>query len=386
MHLLRQILVLSRIALLSLPARIRPSLVVVLSMACVVGVLLSMLSETAGLMRAYRNGADSGRAVVMSSEYMNDYSGSISPSEAATIADAPGVARSPDGKPLADPELLIWVPPDRGYLVDSPFLRGISTAGLALHPGFRIVSGHLFRRGPRELVVGLQAARAFGLKVGDTVTLPDGKWPIVGTFEARGSILEGELVGDSETIMMAGHFPGFSSILVALEKPTAFAPFRRWLLANPALGVSAERQTDYYLRTASRFTDFFTTIAYAIGVIMTFGALFGSVKIMYGTVSSRAREIATLRAIGYEPLPLAISVVAETLLLALAGAGLGEWFACLLFNGRMIANWQNAFQASVSPALLVIGLAWAATLAIFAGLFPAIRAARLAVTDALRAV
>jgi putative ABC transport system permease protein len=274
----------------------------------------------------------------------------------------------------------MWVPPNRGYLVDSPTLRGVGPAGLALRPGFRIVSGRMYRAGRHELVLGLTGARGYGLKVGDEVMLADGKWPIVGTFTAAGSLL----VGDAETILMANRISGYGSVLAQLESPAAFEPFKQWLLSNPTLGVSAERQTDYYLRTASRFVEFFTRIAYVIGGVMALGALFGSVKIMYAAVSARTRELATLRAMGYAPLPLALAVLLETLLLALIGAAVGACAAWLLFSGRMIANFQNVFETTVSPALLVLGLAWAAGLALMSALFPAIRTARLPVVDALR--
>lgn len=386
MQLFTQTLVASRIALLGLPTRLWSALVIVLSMASVVGVLLSMLCVTEGLLRAYETGADPRRALVMSSEYLSEYAPSISPSDAGTIMDAPGIAKGPDGKPLADPEILMWIPPERGYTIDSPVLRGVSAAGLALRPGFRMVAGRLYRTGRRELVIGRQAAHSFGLKVGDSVILPDGRWPIVGIFADGGGILEGRLVGDAETIMAASRIPAFGSVLVSLQDTAAFAPFRQWLIHNPALGVTAVRQPDYYRLTVTRFAAFFTRFAYLVGAVMALGALFGSVKIMYSAVASRTREMATLRAMGYAPLPLALSVVVEILVLALAGAALGAGIAWLLFSGRTIANFQNVFRTSVTATLLVSGFAWAAGLALLSALLPAIRAARLAVVDGLRAV
>jgi putative ABC transport system permease protein len=380
----RQCLVAARVALLGMPGRAWPSLVIVLTTACVVGVLLAMLSQTEGLLRAYETGASPSRAIVMNAEYLNDYSSSITRAQAATILDGPGIARGADGTPLADPEIFMPVPPDLSYLVDGPTLRGLGPQGLTLRPGFRLVSGRLFQPGRRELVAGVQAARAFGLTPGSRVTLPDGKWPIVGTFTASGSILEGQLAGDAETIMTASHIPGFNSVLVVLDRPSALPALRSWLLGNPTLGVTAEREPDYYRRTANSFAAFFTRISYAVGAIMALGALFGSVKIMYGAVDARTREMATLRAIGYAALPLALSVMLETLVLALGGAVLGTALAWLLSSGRLIANWQNTFRTQVTPGLMGLALLWAMGLALLGGLLPAIRAARLAVSDALK--
>lgn len=384
MPLFTQTVVASRLALLGLPARRWSAGVIVLSTACVVGVLLAMLCVTEGLLRAYVTGADPSRAIVLRTESASVVGGGISVNDAGTILDAPGIAKGPDGRTLADPEILMWIPPARAYTIDSPLLLGAGAAGIALRPGFRVIAGRLYRPGQRELVIGVQAAHAFNIKLGDSMILPDGKWPVVGIFAAGGSILEGQLAGDAVTIMSANHMSGFGSVLVGLKDASSFAPLQQWLTSNPALGVSAERETDYYQRVAMGYADFFTRFAYAVGVVMALGALFGSVKIMYASVASRRREMATLRAMGYAPLPLALSVLFEILVLALAGATLGVGLAWLLFSGRTIANFQNVFQTSVTAGLVALGFAWAGGLALLGGLSPAIRAARLSVTQALR--
>jgi len=141
---------------------------------------------------------------------------------------------------------------------------------------------------------------------------------------------------------------------------------------------------DYYQRVADRYSAFFIKLAYIVGAIMALGALFGSVKIMHTAVSTRTREIGTLRALGYRPLPTALAVVLEMILLSLTGACLGAGIAWLLFNGKTKTSLADAFDLSVSPKLFLLGLEWAVALAILSALPPAIRAARLSVVDALR--
>jgi putative ABC transport system permease protein len=382
---LTQTLVLFQVSLTSLPQRMGSSLVIVLSMVCVTGVLLSMLSETEGLLRAYETGADPTHVVVLSAENPDEFGNGISREEAGTILDAPGIARGPDGRVAADPEVLFWIPPAGAYSIGSPELRGIGPAGLAVHPRFALLSGRLFRPGRHELMVGARAARGFGLKIGDRMILPSGEWPIVGVFADGGSMLEGQLLTDSDTVMSSSAISGFSSVLVRLVSPAAFGTFRDWLTRNPTLSVTAETQSDYAERTANRSGSFFTKVAYIIASIMTLGALFGTVKIMNQSVATRAREIATLRVLGYGSLPVAIATVLETALLSVAGALLGGALAWLLFDGRLIRGIDSAFSASVSPPLFALGLAWALGLALLGGLPPAIRAARLAVARALLA-
>src|SRR5215469_1815952 len=369
----------------SLPQRKWSSLVIVASMACVVAVLLAMLSVTAGMLRAYRAGRDPRLAIVLSPQNPTEYGNAIPANAVGTILDAPGIARGTDGHPLADAEVLFWVPPMESYFAGSPELRGIGAAGLALRPNLRIIAGRMFRSGRQELIVGAAAARAYHLRLGDQITLPGGEWPIVGVFTDADSILEGQLVGDVITLASAAHMSGYGSVRVRLTQPNSFNAFAHWLTTNPALKVTAERQSDYAARTVNLYTAFFAALSYAIGAIMAVGALFATLKLTYTAVSARTHEIATLRAIGYLPFPIAISVILEAAILGLAAAILGGAAAWLLFDGRLVADIHNVFDLSVSPRLFAVGIAWALTLAILGGLPPAIRAARLTVAAAHRA-
>ena len=355
-------------------------------MACVVAVLLSMLSVTAGMLRAYRAGEDPRLAIVLSSQNDTEYGEGIPANAVGMIMDAPDIAGGSDGHPLADAEVLFWVPPMEADFAGSPELRGIGAAGLALRPNLRIVAGRMFRTGRQELIVGVAAVRAYHLRLGDPITLPGGEWPIVGVFTDDGSILEGQLVGDVITLTSAAHMAGYGSVLVRLARPDAFGTFAHWLTTNPALQVTAERHSDYAARTVNLYTAFFAVLTYAIGAIMAVGALFATLKLTYTAVSARTHQIATLRAIGYLPLPMAISVLLEVVILSVVAAILGGTVAWLICAGRVVADIHNVFDLSVSPRLFAVGIAWTLTLAILGGLPPAIRAARLTVAEAHRAL
>jgi putative ABC transport system permease protein len=383
MNELRQIAAVSLIGIGSLRQRYGTALVVIVGMACVVGVLTSMLSLTAGLTRAYLRPEDATRAIVWAEHATFDQSRSLHPDAIDTILDAPGIARGADGAPLADPEFLMRLLSMGGFAAGSLQLRGVGPAGLALRPDFRIVAGHLFRTGTRELVVGVGAARKLGLGVGSEVRMRDGKWPIVGVFSCGGDIIESYLVGDALTVMAARRRAGFAQVIAQLVDAKAFPEFQRWLTQNPALTISVERKTDYDLRTAGASTAFFTRMAYVIGAIMALGALFGTVKIMYGVVRARTREIGTLRAIGFGATPVVVSVLAEAALLGAIGAVLGTAIAWLIFDGRDMWVW-GAFKLRVSPALWLLGLAWALTTSLLGGLLPALRAGRLPPSEAVR--
>ncbi len=386
MVLIRQITLLCRLTLSTLRQRTATSVTLVVTMACVTGVLISMLSVTAGIVREFSNAADPAIAVVMPADARFDDSSGIPRSAVGTITNAPGIARNPQGKLLADSEVLLYVPPARHIASGGELrIRGIGAAGPALRPHFAIVSGRMFRPGRQELIIGSRAQQGFGLKVGDTVAMRNGAWPIVGAFRADG-VFSDELLGDAETIATVTHMPGFGSVQVRLDATTAFAAFQKWLTTNPALTVSALTQPSYFDRIAAGNVGYFTAMAYLTGVILSAGALFGSMNLLYGVVSRRTREMATLRAIGYGALPAATSVVFEALLLSLAGALAGGGVAWILFSGHEIMLDENVYTLLVSPRLVAFGIGWALVLAALGSLLPAIRVGRLPLTEALRVV
>jgi putative ABC transport system permease protein len=384
--MLRQIFVVSALNFRSLRQRPWASLVVVVGMACVIGVLLSMLSLTEGMLAAYDKTGDPSRALVVSSGAQGEGNSSIPRDKARLIMDAPGIAKAPDGSPLADAGMNTGVPVFRlnGRQAYNN-LRGFGSKGVMLRPEFHIVSGRMFRSGTRELIVGVLAKTQFqGMNVGDKVILPDGEWPIVGSY-TTGDLLDGQLIGDTETVMKAVRKPAYNSVLVRLTSPSAFPAFKAALTTNPALSVDPYLQREWYKKIGENTFAFFKVMAYGIGIILAIGALFGCLNTMYAAVAARAREIATLRAIGYGAFPVAISVLLEAVLLSICGAAIGAAIAWALYDGADSAFGSNVFKLSVSPALLGMAFGWAVAVALLGGILPSIRAARRPVVEALRA-
>jgi putative ABC transport system permease protein len=386
MNILRQIWIVSLINFRSIRLRLWRSLVIVVGMACVIGVLLSMLSLTEGMLAAFLQTGDPGRALVVSAGAQSEGNSGIPRDKARIIMDAPGIAKAPDGSPLADPGINSGVPVfrldgRRAYNI----LRGFGPKGIMLRPEFHLVSGRMFRFGTRELIVGYAAKSQFkDMNVGDKVILPDGEWPIVGSF-TTGDLLDGQLIGDTETVMKAIRRPAYNSILVRLSSLNAFDSFKRALTTNPALSVDPIRQSDWYKKISEGFSTFFNVIAYGVAIIMAVGALFGCLNTMYAAVAARGREIATLRALGYSAFPVAMSVILEAAALSVMGALIGAGIAWALYNGVEGSFGSNVFKLTVSAALIGMGILWAIAVAVLGGLLPSIRAARRPVVEALRA-
>ncbi len=384
--MLRQIWIVSALNFKSLKSRFWQSMVIVVGLAATVGVMLSMLSVAAGMRQAYLNAGDPNRAIVVSKGVEQEGQSAITRAMAPMIAAAPGIAKDKGGKPLADRNLNMGVPVlrkdgSKGFTT----MRGLTEVGQGVRPELKIVQGRMFQSGKREMIVGVGAQMMFQhMQVGDKVILPDGEWPIVGVF-ATGDLLEGQLVGDTETLITSLHKTSYNTVLVRLTSPDALNRLKSALTTNPTLSVDVIRHSDWYARIASQSTFALALLGYTVGTVMAIGALFGCLNTMYSAVSTRGREIATLRALGYSAFPVAVSVILEAVLLSITGALIGAGIAWALYDGKQDLFGNSVFHLSVSPAQVQLGVIWAAVVALLGGLFPSIRAARRPVVEALRA-
>jgi putative ABC transport system permease protein len=384
--MLRQLYAVSAIGVSTLPQRRGTSLVIVAGVACVVAVLVSMLSIAVGQTRMYLSGGGRDHAIIrMKGASSSESDSNFGRDQIGTILNAPGIARGLDGAPLADAEFQMGVMPPLGTFGDQLQIRGIGPDGVKIRDEFRLESGRMLRTGAQELLIGVGASKVLGLKIGDKVLMPGGFWPIVGTFSNSGDAAEGTFFADAETLLSVTKRRGFASVIVKLASPAAFDELHDWVASNPALTVDAERVSDYLLRRTGGQLALLTRATYVIGVIMALGALFGATKILYAAVRARTREIGTLRALGFGSVPVAVSVLLEAVLLALLGAALGALVAWLVFDGRVVYS-GSVFRLRVSAPLVALGLAWGATIALLGGVFPAIRAGRVEAAKALRAV
>lgn len=393
LHALEQWLAVTRFSLGSIPERAGSVAAAVFGIAGVVAVLVGTLSIGVGFRRAVTRAAAPDTAIVLRGGADSETVSILSGDEARWVADAPGVRRTPAG-PLASPELLIIVNlPKRTTGTDANVVvRGVREAAFRVRDDLQIVAGRRFEPGRNEVIVGRGAAGEYrGLEIGDRVRLGRAEWTVVGHFTAGGGLNESELWADAfalQTAYQRGNT--YQSVLVRLESPGAFEAFAIALRGDPRLNVKALRQDDFYAEQSRVVYTLATGLGSLVAGLMGLGAVFGALNTMYSAVAARTREMATLRALGFGRAPVVGSVLAEALVLALAGGVLGGGLAWLAFDGYRTAtmNWQSfsqvAFAFEVTPGLLVQGLAWATGIGFLGGLFPAIRAARLPVVEGLR--
>lgn len=388
-----QVASVARFSLQTIPERKGSTLSAVLGIAGVVAVLVGVLSIAQGIRRMVEESGSPENVIVLRSGSSSEMMSGLTGDDTKLISEGPGIAHYGDA-PAASSELFVVINlPKRSTGTDANVpLRGVVPAAFAVRQRLEIVEGRMFEWGLNEVIVGVGAAREFaGLDLGSSLEVGGEQWPIVGVFAAGGGIAESEIWADA-AVVQAAYRRGnsYQAVYARLESVGAFGPYKDTLTTDPRLNVKVVRESEFYDEQSSLIRTIIVGLGTLIAGLMGLGALFGALNTMYTAVSARTREIATLRALGFRSGPVVISVLFESLLLALAGGLVGGGLAYLAFDGFKTAtiNWQSfsqiAFAFEVDSALLARGIFYAAAIGLIGGLFPAIRAARLPVAAALR--
>ena len=390
--MLRQTIAITLLSLRSVPERWGPSLVIIVGLAGVVAVFTALLAMAEGFQSTLKSTGRDDVALVLRGGSSAELNSGLPRDQATLIKQVPGVRQGGAGEPLASAEMIVIAELLKtGDKTGSNItVRGVEPAAFALRPQLRIIDGRKFQPGLRELIVGRGVAQEFeGARLGATLRMRGSDWRVVGVFES-GDANESELWADLEVAQTTFNRQGFSAVRLQLESAAGLKTVKDALAADPRLNVDVESEQQYYSGQTRQFRQTIGMLAGVVTLIMALGATFAALNTMYAAVGTRAREIATLRAIGFGGTPVVISVMIESLVLALAGGAIGALLAYLLFNNLAVstlgANFsQVVFQFKVTPMLVQRGLLIALVIGMFGGLLPALRAARLPVTTALRA-
>jgi putative ABC transport system permease protein len=391
---LRQTVAVMLLNLRTVPSRLGSSAVAIIGIAGVVVVFVSVLSISAGFSAAMGGSGSTGRALVLRAGSDTEMTSGIEGEETRVIKEAPGIRRE-GGTALASAELYVVVDLPKKSSPDSSAnvpMRGIEPQGLQVRDEVSIIEGRMFRFSTNEVIVGKAANRQFvGMNVGDTIVSGQNRWPVVGIFEADGGVAETEIWCDVHTLQgVYRRVNSFSLVMAKLDTNDSFDAFSGWLMKNPQVHTTIRRENEYYRSQSEVMTRLINTLGFGIASLMGIGAVFGAILTMYTAVASRTREIATLRAIGFNTASVLLSVLAESVVLGGIGGLIGGAGAYLAFNGYQTStmNFQTfsqvAFAFRVTPQLFATGLFYALAIGLIGGLLPAIRAARLPISSALR--
>ena len=382
----RQIIQITLLSLRNLPSRLGSSSVIVVGIGGVVGVLVAILAMAKGFEAAMDRAGAPDRAIVMRGGSTSELSSGMGPTEVAVIRSYPEVTAA-----SGELYLVADVPKRSNQSLANLAIRGVEQAAFAIRPEISIVEGRTFETGRTEIIAGRGAVAEFdGVEVGSTIKLRNSTLSIVGIFEADGSVYESEVWMDLATAQsIYRREGGVSSMRVRLASPDVASVLSERVQEDPRLDLSLTGEEEYFRNQSQQLTTLIEGFGYAVAAIMAIGAIFAALNTMYTAVSTRTVEIATLRALGFSGAPVVASVVLEALLLAVLGGAVGAAVAYFGFNGWTVSTLSDAFSQvafdfTVTPELLLYGIAWAVGLGLVGGLFPAVRAAQLPITTALR--
>jgi putative ABC transport system permease protein len=387
MHAFRQVLTLIAAGLRSIPARLGASLVTVIGITTVVAVLVTMLSLGRGVDQLARNTERPDRAGVIAAGSRSSLESALNRATLDKIVDKPGIKHDAQGRPIVSPVVVMIIDGVTRQNQRGPI--GLFAAGpqwQQIWTNVHVVEGRYFQPGLHELIVSQRIRSRFkNVDVGTTIKANGIPWKIVGVYKDTDSFFDNSLVGDVETVLSAFPQSSYASISVILDSPASFDTFKKAVAGDPTLSVTVQTDReadDAVIRGQRTLLDF---VSYFIGTLMGIGAACGALSSLYAAVDTRTREIATLRAIGFSPGAVVISVLVEGLILAIPSALLGAAIAWLLFNGDAVVTGGLNIHMAVTPHEVLVALFWALAIALVGGFLPALRAADMPVAAALRA-
>jgi putative ABC transport system permease protein len=388
MNFARQFVALLAMSLSGFAQRIGSVLTIIIGVACAVAVLVSMLSMGTGARRETLGNVRDDR-VVLTSLGARGIGSSIPRDEADTVLNLPGIKKGSDGKPLVVFSAVVLIEARRRFTDTRIFFPLVGLTGAftsEFDPAFRLTEGRTFHPGVFELIASNPCVRQFtGFEIGAKRSIRTTDWTVVGHFDQGGFAQQCLVLTDAEILMSTFGSNRYTRVTAMLQSPGAYDALRRALEANPTLRLEVRRERESIENDFKELYALLNFAAYFVGSIMAIGATLGAVNSLYSIVDSRRREIATLRAIGFDSAAIVASILFESILLALPGALFGVLLAWALFHRMSVSPFGFSFRLDVSLGLAAVGIAWALAMGLIGGILPALRAARVPVTTALRA-
>jgi ABC-type lipoprotein release transport system permease subunit len=361
--------------------------------ALVVAVFIAMLALGQGFRAALARTGSDRNVVIVRKGADSELTSGLSRETARILAASPQVATGADGRPLVSPEVYVLIPlprPQDTTSVANVVVRGVSDQAWVVRSNLHVIAGNKPQSGRAEICVGRKLLGRFEhLDIGSTLRFAGRDWNVVCHFSAAGSTFESEIWAENEQVMPVFRGDFFQSVIFRLRDPAAFDEAKRAIESDPQTVVDVHRESAFYAAQTGVAGVMLNALAIAVTAIMAIGAIFGAVNTMYAAVGARTPEIAVLLTLGFRPWQVWLSFLAESVLIAGVGAVLGALLA-LPVNGLVTSttNWTSfseiAFAFRITPILLAVGIAFGVVMGIVGGFFPAWRASRLRVVQALR--
>jgi ABC-type antimicrobial peptide transport system permease subunit len=363
-------------------------------MALVVFVFAATLMLAEGLQKTLVDTGSYDNVVVIRKSSNSEVQSGVERLQASIVESQPEVAIGDNGRLLLAKELVVLInlPKRESNKPSNVVIRGISSASLMLRPQVTLTKGRMPRPGSAEVITGRNIAQRFqGGGMGETVRFGMRDWTVVGIFDAGNTGFSSEIWGDVDQLMQAFRRPVYSSVIFKLRDSSEFEGFKTRVESDPRLTLEAKREKIYYEEQSEMMAKFLRILGITLTIVFSLGAVIGAMITMYAAVAQRVTEIGTLRALGFQKGSILAAFVIESLFLGLLGGAAGLFFASFL---QLITistmNWQTfaelAFSFTLTVDIAWKSLAFSLVMGFAGGFLPALRAARMNIVDALRAV
>jgi putative ABC transport system permease protein len=361
----------------------------------VVFVFTVVMSLAEGIRKTLTRSVSSRNVLVMRTGAQAEVMSFVLPEQFETIRTLPGVERDAHGNPLASPELVVLINiPKRDGKKTNVQVRGVLPVAFEVRPEIKIVQGRMFTAGTAEAVVSKSVSERFAdAEIGGIIKAGTEQWKVVGIFDGSGTPYDSEIWVDLHNLQGQIHRDnGYSVVMVRAADEAARNQIIAGVKGDQRVKLEGKTEKKYYEEQMSTAAPI-RILAYLVGIILAIGASFGAMNTMYAQVSARTREIGTMRALGFSRGVVLLSFIIESTFLAVVGGALGVAAAFLLVNFFLTGpvGTQNfrtfsdiLFNFQLTPPLMLGGVAFSVAMGLFGGLFPAARAARLKIVNALR--
>jgi len=365
----------------------------VLGIGIVIAVMVAMMALYTGVQQALVSSGSKENLMIMREGAQAESTSWVTREKFRVIRELPGIAQASDGKPLTSPELVVIFKLPR---FDNPTgsninVRGVTKYAFDLRPYIKLVDGRMFRSGLNEVIVSKRMQKRFvNTKVGDSFRFGTQNWTVVGVFDAGNTSFDSEIWADVEMLGRAQNRPEYSSVLLRPVDASAFRSIGDSIRTDTRLKLQTKSEYKYYEEQTSGLLGIKILVS-IVTFFMVLGATLGAMNTMFSAVASRKRELATMRALGFKRRAVLLSVVIESAVLS-ALAGVAGVLLALPVNGIATgtANWvtfsEVAFNFTISWQVALFAVVLSIVAGMIGGLLPAISAARLPITRALREI
>ncbi|MBI2471778.1 MAG: ABC transporter permease [Planctomycetes bacterium] len=360
-------------------------------MALVVFVFATILMLAAGLRKTLVDTGSYDNVIVIRRASTTEVQSGIDRYQASIAETQPEIAIGQNGRKLVAKEMVVIINlPKRGSEKPSNVtIRGIGEQSLLLRPQVELVNGRMPKPGSSEVITGENITKRFrGCGIGEKLRFAMRDWTVVGIFRAGSTGFNSEIWGDVDQLMQSFRRPVYSSITFKLRDASYFGILKERIEGDPRLTLEARREIQYYADQSEMMTKFLRILGMSLTIIFSIGAMIGATITMYAAVANRTSEIGTLRALGFQRRNILFAFLAESMLMSIIGGFIGLFFASFmqLFTISTV-NWQTfselAFSFTLTSEIVYKSLIFSVIMGFLGGVFPAFRASKMNIVDAL---